>query len=235
MHDITLYYILTSAFSYSRFLISCVAKTWLYLAGVCVPFSVQKLTDGGDQSVGEEHGGHQVPVGGDGGAPEDGDPVLVGRQHFEQKALERRGVDAALVQELLLQGVHVLPQLVLHRPLDAGENERSQDQVDDVEQHEAGKQQPRPAHRLHGSFCLCRVGCVTGAFLSVRVAAFLSLSFSSLLFCVGTDFFSFGGAVPIELEPLLLNASSSHRRGVVSSETPGSPASWILETTQAQL
>lgn len=108
-----------------------------------------ELTDCGDQSVGEEHRGCQVPVWRGGGVSEDGDAVLVGRQDFDQKAFEGRGADAALVQKLLLQGFHVMSELVLHRPLDAGENQRSEQQVDDIEENEAGEQQPRPAYRMH--------------------------------------------------------------------------------------
>lgn len=95
------------------------------------------LTHSGDQSVGEEHGGCQVPVGGNRGVYEDGHSVLVGRQDFEQKVFQRRGVDAAQVQKLLLQGLHVLSQLLLHRPLDAGENQRPEQQVDDIKHYEA--------------------------------------------------------------------------------------------------
>lgn len=111
-----------------------------------------ELTDCGDQSVGEEHGGCQVPVRSSSGVLEDGHAVLVGRQHFDQKEFEGRGVDAALVQKLLLQVLHVLAQLVLHRPLDAGENQRPEQQVDDIKEDEARQQQPRPAYRMHVLF-----------------------------------------------------------------------------------
>lgn len=107
------------------------------------------LTHGGDQRVGEEHGGRQVPAGRVRGVPEDGDAVLAGRQHLAQEVLQRRGGDAAAVQELVLQRLYVPPQAVLHRPLDAGEDQRAEQQVDDVEEQEAGEQQPRLTCRMH--------------------------------------------------------------------------------------
>lgn len=109
-----------------------------------------KLTYGGDQRVGEEHGRHQVPVGGRGLVPEDRHAVLVGLEHVGQQQVEGRGADAALVEQLLLQGFQVARQLLLHRPLDAGEHQRPEQQVDDIEENAARQQQPRPARRTHG-------------------------------------------------------------------------------------
>lgn len=114
--------------------------------------ALYELTDGGNKSVGEEHGRCQVPVGGSRRVFEDGDAVLVGRQNFDQKLLEGRGVDAALAQKLLLQDLHVVSQLVLHRPLDAGENQSPEQQVDDIEEYEACEQQPRLAYGVHVCF-----------------------------------------------------------------------------------
>lgn len=109
------------------------------------------LTDSGDQRVGEEHGGCQVPVGGQRRISEDGDAVLVGRDHTGEELFERRRVDAALVQKLLLQRFDVLAHFLLHRPLDAGENQSPEQQIDDIEEYEACEQQPRLANRMHVS------------------------------------------------------------------------------------
>ena len=191
------------------------ATRWLSLAKTSVALWCE-LTDCGDQSVGEEHGGCQVPVRSNGGVLEDGHAVLVGRQHFDQKQFEGRGVDAALVQKLLLQVLHVLAQLVLHRPLDAGENQRSEQQVDDIKEDEARQQQPRPAYRMHVLFLVVdehQWSCwPAGVSLS---ACFLF--FSSMC----GDFF--WGAVPIELEP----SSSTHPPPTVG---PGGCVQlWVLK------
>lgn len=76
--------------------------------------------------------------------------MLVGGQDSAEEQLQGRGADAALVQKGFLQPLRVPAQLVLRRPLDAGENQRPEQQVDDVEEHEAAEQQPRLTGGGHG-------------------------------------------------------------------------------------
>lgn len=76
------------------------------------------------------------------------------------------------------------------------------------------------------------MSCFTVGLTSVELLTRASLSCVSLLSSLFPSLCGsfFWGAVPIELEPLLVNASSSHRRNsrVCSAQSPGS-ASWILE------
>lgn len=108
-----------------------------------------KLTHCRDHRVCKEQSRRQIPVCRECGIFKDRHTVFIRLQDFFQESFESRGVDAAQVEELRFQRAQVWFQGLFDGPLDGRENKRSQQQISDVPQYEAGGHKARPERRGH--------------------------------------------------------------------------------------
>lgn len=94
------------------------------------------LTCGRQHGAGEEQGRYEVPVA-VGVVAQHGHAVVAGLQRAGQQLLEARVGHAAVVAQEVAPGRHQLPpQLLLVGQLDGGEDPGSEEQVEDVSEHE---------------------------------------------------------------------------------------------------